>query len=93
MKRRNALLKQTQVKRRNLLLGVALKKAPTHRELLMRQIGRLPWLMTHYENMKGRPFYVTLKGSYIVRVDGKSLYGRKARSCHVPKKIRRRRCV
>jgi len=88
MKRRNALLKQTQVKRRNLLLGAALKKAPTRRELLL----PLPWMVTAYRNMKGRPFYVTLKGSYIVRVDGKSLYGRKARSCQVPKKIRRKRC-
>jgi len=92
MKRRNALLKQTQMKRRNALLNVAVKKAPTRRELLLRQIGPLPWMVTTYTNMKGRPFYVTLKGSYIVRVDGKSLYGRKSRACQVPKKIRRKRC-
>jgi len=89
MTRRNALLKQATLKRRNALIQTAAKKAPTRRQLL----GVLPWLVTSYTNMKGRPFYVTLRGSYIVRVDGKSVYGRKARSCQVPTKIRRKRCV
>lgn len=82
-------MKQTSLKRRNALLQTATKKAPRRRQLL----GILPWLVTPYKNMKGRPIYVTLRGSYIVRVDGKSLYGRKARSCQVPKKIQRKRCA
>ena len=86
--RRNLLLKPST--RRNALLKAA--KGPTRREALLRQIGRLPRMVTGYKNMKGRPFYVTLRGSYIVRVDGKSLYGRKSRACQVPKKIRRKRC-
>jgi hypothetical protein len=76
--RRNALLKQT--------------KGLTRRQALMRQIGELPWIITPYKNTKGRPFYVTLKGSYIVRIDGKSFYGRKSKSCNVPKKIRPKKC-
>jgi len=74
-------------------LILAAAKAPTRRTALLRQVGSLPWIITGFKDMKGRPFYVTLKGSYIVRVDGKSLYGRKARSCQVPKKIRRKKCV
>ena len=41
---------------------------------------------------KGRPFHVTRKGAFIVRVDGKSLYGRKSKSCAVPTKIMKKRC-
>ena len=90
--RRNLLLKSpVKTARRNALIKAA--KGPTRREALLRQIGRLPRMITGYKNMKGRPFYVTLMGSYIVRVDGKSLYGRKSRACQVPKKIRRKRCV
>ena len=90
MKRRNALLQPPKTMRLNLLLNAA--KLPTRRASLLKQIGALPWIITGFKNMKNRPFYVTVKGSYIVRVDGKSLYGRKARSCQVPKKIRRKRC-
>ena len=90
MKRRNALLHPPKTTRRNLLLNTA--KLPTRRAALLKQIGTLPWIITGFKNMKNRPFYVTVQGSYIVRVDGKSLYGSKARSCQVPKKIRRKRC-
>ena len=89
----NLLLKQVNAKaptRRNALLKAS--KGPTRREALMKLIGPIPWLITKYKNTKGRPFYVTLKGTYIVRVDGKSLYGRKSISCHVPTKIRARKC-
>lgn len=90
MKRRNALLHPPKPTRLNLLFKTA--KLPTRRAALLKQMGTLPRIITGFKNMKGRPFYVTLKGSYIVRVDGKSLYGRKARACQVPKKIRRKRC-
>jgi hypothetical protein len=91
--RRNLLLKQTNAKaptRRNALLKAS--KGPTRREALLKLVGPIPWMITNYKNTKGRPFYVTLKGTYIVRVDGKSLYGRKSNSCHVPAKIRTRKC-
>jgi hypothetical protein len=90
MKRRNALLRPPKPTRLNLLFKTA--KLPTRGAALLKQMGTLPWIITGFKDVKGRPFYVTLKGSYIVRVDGKSLYGRKARTCQVPKKIRRRRC-
>jgi hypothetical protein len=76
--------------RRNLLfnkgptrLTTLLKEAkgPTRREALMKIMGPLPWIIT-----KGRPFHVTRKGVFIVRVDGKSLYGRKSKACSVPTK-------
>ena len=93
--RRNLLLKylkqgSPKVTRRNALLKAT--KGPTRREALMKIIGPIPHLITGYKNTKGRPFYVTLKGSYIIRVNGKSVYGRKANSCHVPAKIRPRKC-
>ena len=91
--RRNLLLKQTNVKastRRNALLKAS--KGLTRREALMKLIGPIPHMITGYKNTKGRPFYVTLKGSYIIRVNGKSVYGRKSNSCHVPTKIQARKC-
>lgn len=93
--RSNLLLKylkqgSPKVTRRNALLKAS--KGPTRREALMKIIGPIPYMITGYKNTKGRPFYVTLKGTYIVRVDGKTLYGRKSNSCHVPIKIRARKC-
>jgi hypothetical protein len=97
MSKYNLLLKYVKqgspkISRRNALLKAAKAPAPTRRQSLMKIIGPLPWIITQYKNTKGRPFYVTLKGSYIVRVNGKSMYGRKANSCHVPAKIRPRKC-
>jgi len=93
--RSNLLLKylkqgSPKVTRRNALLKAT--KGPTRREALMKLIGPIPYMITGYKNTKGRPFYVTLKGTYIIRVNGKSVYGRKANSCHVPVKIRPRKC-
>ena len=87
--RRNLLLKGTT--RRNNLLKQA--KAPTRREALLKLIGPMPRLLTKFKNTKGRPFYISLKGTYVIRVNGKSLYGRKSISCHVPAKIRGKRCT
>jgi hypothetical protein len=93
--RSNLLLKylkqgSPKVTRRNALLKAT--KGPSRRDALMKRIGPIPYLITGYKNTKGRPFYVTLKGTYIIRVNGKSVYGRKANSCHVPAKIRPRKC-
>ena len=82
--RKNSLLKYSKqgTPRRNALLKMA--KGPTHREVLR--------MITKFKNTKGRPFYVTLKGTYIILSNGKSLYGRKSNSCNVPTKIRSKRC-
>ena len=90
--RRNSILKYSKqgTSRRNALLKLA--KGPTRREALLKIIGKIPWMITKFKNTKGRPFYVTLKGTYIIRSNGKSLYGRKSNSCNVPSKIRRKRC-
>ena len=77
--RRNALLKLT--------------KGATRREALLKLIGPMPRLLTKFKDTKGRPFYLTLKGKYVIRSNGKSLYGRKSNSCNVPGKIRRKRCT
>ena len=95
MTRLNLLLKYVKqgspkVSRKNALLKES--RGLSRRQAHMRQIGRVPRLVTRYTNKKGRPFYVTLKGAYILRVNGKSLYGRKSNSCKVPKKIRPKKC-
>jgi hypothetical protein len=46
---------------------------------------------TQFYNSKGRQFFLTLRGVYVVRENDKSLYGRKAagpRAMHAPKAIR-----
>jgi hypothetical protein len=48
---------------------------------------------TNFYNKKGRQFFLTLRGVYVVRENGKSLYGRKAAgpNAHLaPKAIRPR---
>jgi hypothetical protein len=77
--------------RRNSILKVS--KGLTRREALVKLIGPFPWVVTKYKDTKGRPFYLTMKGTFVVRSNGKSLYGRKSSSCNVPEKIRPRRCA
>jgi hypothetical protein len=46
---------------------------------------------TQFYNKKGRQFFLTLRGTYVVRENGKSLYGRKAAgpsASRAPKAIR-----
>jgi hypothetical protein len=46
---------------------------------------------TQFYNRKGRQFFLTLRGVYVVRENGKTLYGRKAAgssAARAPKAIR-----
>jgi hypothetical protein len=46
---------------------------------------------TQFYNRKGRQFFLTLRGVYVVRENGKTLYGRKAAgpsAVRAPKAIR-----
>ena len=79
------------VKTRNRLMQLAAKPAPTKRQLLMKLAGVPKRMPTKYHNKKGRQFFLTLKGKYVVRRDGKSLYGRKATDPSAPLAIRPKR--
>jgi hypothetical protein len=43
---------------------------------------------TQFYNKKGRQFFLTMKGKYVVRQNGKSLYGLKATNPMAPMAIR-----
>lgn len=60
----------------------------TRRQSLMKSIGVASRMPTPFYNKKGRQFFLTLKGVYVIRQNGKSLYGRKATSASAPKAIR-----
>jgi hypothetical protein len=60
----------------------------TRREALIKKVGVASRIPTPYYNKKGRQFFLTLKGVYVIRQNGKSLYGRKATSPSAPKAIR-----
>jgi len=87
------------VRRANLLLGgtrarllnIATRPEPTRRELLMKRTGVPKRMPTKYHNKKGRQFFLTLKGTYVLRQNGKSLYGRKATDPSAPLAIRPKR--
>lgn len=91
MTRRNALVASATATRRNALLGHARVVPPTRREGLMRRVGVASRIPTQFYNKKGRQFFLTLRGTYVVRENGKSLYGRKAAgpsASRAPKAIR-----
>ena len=87
------------VRRANLLLGgtrarlfnIATKAVPTRRQLLMKRVGVPKRMPTKYHNKKGRQFFLTLKGVYVVRHNGTSLYGLKATDTSAPLAIRPKR--
>jgi hypothetical protein len=57
----------------------------------MARIGVASRMPTQFYNRKGRQFFLTIKGVYVVRENGKTLYGRKAagpRAVQAPKAIR-----
>jgi len=57
----------------------------------MSRIGVARRMPTQFYNRKGRQFFLTLRGVYVVRENGKSLYSRKAagpRAVNAPKAIR-----
>jgi len=88
MKRRDALLTAT---RRDFIMERARVPMITRRGALMGRIGVARRMPTQFYNRKGRQFFLTLRGVYVVRENGKSLYGRKAAgpsAMHAPKAIR-----
>ena len=90
MKRRNALF----AKRRDVLLEQARAPMITRRGALMARTCVPRRMPTQFYNSKGRQFFLTSRGVYVVRENGKSLYGRKAagpRAMHAPKAIRPKR--
>ena len=86
------------MKRSELLLGTRRTLAgPTRRKALLARTKLQP---TRFQNRKGRTFYLTLKGSYVVLEYGRRVYGRKARfadgrpitrASRVPSRIRPKR--
>lgn len=81
MPRRQALMNRTKV------------PVMTRREALLKKVGVASRIPTPYYNKKGRQFFLTLKGVYVIRQNGKSLYGRKATSPSAPKAIRTKKIV
>ena len=89
------------VRRANLLLGhrrMALLNQgrmtfPTRRHALLKKMGPVTRLPTQFYNKKGRQFFLTLKGKYVLRQGTKSLYGRKATDPRAPMAIRPKKRV
>ena len=92
MKRGEALLKRlAPVARRAALLNQARTPSPPKRgRALLKLVGVPKRMPVPYYNKKGRQFYLTLKGAYVLRQNGKTLYGRKAASPSAPPAIRRK---
>jgi hypothetical protein len=77
---------------KNKLLAIAAKPEPTKRQLLMKMTGVPRRMPTKYRNKKGRQFFLTLKGKYVIRTaGGKTLYGRKSTDPNAPRAIRPKR--
>jgi hypothetical protein len=70
----NLLIMEAKGATKNKLLALAAKPAPTKKQLA----GVPKRMPTKFYNKKGRQFFLTLKGKYVVRHNGKSLYGLKA---------------
>jgi hypothetical protein len=93
-KRGNLLLRQTApVARRAALLNQGRSVVPTRRQALLKKMGPAKRIPTPFYNKKGRQFFLTMKGKYVVRQNGKSLYGLKATNPMAPKAIRPKRRV
>lgn len=94
MKRGNLLLRQSgPVARRLALLNQSETTVPTRRQLLLRKMGVAKRVPVPFYNKKGRQFFLTMKGVYVVRQNGKSLYGLKATNPRAPSAIRPKRRV
>jgi len=76
MKRSDLLLGMGAGPTRRTLLRVEAAPGPSRRKALFQQAKVQP---TRFQNHKGRDFYLTLKGSYVVLKYGRRVYGRKAR--------------
>ena len=95
MKRINLLMKQTgPVARRHAVLNQGMTVIPTRRQALLKKMGPAKRLPTQFYNKKGRQFFLTMKGKYVVvRQNGKSLYGLKSTNPRAPFAIRPKRRV
>ena len=90
--RGNLLVRQTPpVVRRRALLNLGRTVGPTRRQALLKNMGVATRIPTQFYNKKGRQFFLTMKGKYVLRQNGKSLYGRKATSRAAPPSIRPKR--
>ena len=91
-RRGNLLLRQTApAARRRALLNEAAVAPPSRRRALLKKMGVATRIPTQFYNKKGRQFFLTMKGKYVLRQNGKSLYGRKATSRMAPPSIRPKR--
>lgn len=94
MKRINLLMKQTvPVARRRAVLNQSMSVIPTRRQALLKKMGVAKRIPTQFYNKKGRRFFLTMKGKYVVRQNGKSLYGLKSTNPRAPFAIRPKRRV
>lgn len=71
-----------------LLNQAVTKPKMTRRQALMKRTGVTKRMPVPYYNKKGRQFQLTLKGKYVIRANGKSLYGRKSTNMRAPPPIR-----
>jgi hypothetical protein len=91
-KRGNLILRQVvPVPRRQALLNQGRATVPTRRQALLKNMGVAKRIPTQFYNKKGRQFFLTMKGKYVLRQNGKSLYGRKATNPRAPLAIRPKR--
>lgn len=95
MKRYEALLRQAAPRSRfAALLNQTANKPMTRRQALLKRTGVAKRVPVPYYNKKGRQFYLTLKGKYVIRTsNGKSLYGRKSTNARAPLAIRPKRKI
>jgi hypothetical protein len=75
------------------LLNLVRTDPPTRRQALLKKMGLAKRIPTQFYNKKGRQFFLTMKGKYVVRQNGKSLYGLKATDPRAPLAIRPKRRV
>ena len=79
--------------RRLALLNQGRTTAPTRRQALLKKMGIAKRIPVPFYNKKGRQFFLTMKGKYVVRQNGKSLYGLKATNKRAPVAIRPKRIL
>jgi len=91
-KLKNLLMVEAKGSTKNKLLALAAKPVPTKKQLLLKMAGVPKRIPTKYRNKKGRQFFLTLKGKYVIRTaNGKTLYGRKCTDPMAPLSIRPKR--
>jgi len=95
VKRGNLLLRQTApMARRLALMKQGETAVPTRRQALLKKMGVAKRIPTQFYNKKGRQFFLTMKGKYVVvRQNGKSLYGLKSTNPRAPFAIRPKRIL